>query len=898
MERQQVLTARAGVLRRWLGCAALVCLSGLALAGPAHAATYSPGAAFYWTLPADYGVYHPSAIAVSPDGNLVYVADGMLRHVIEYTSDGVLVRTWPWKKTLGTPTSITTDGAGAVYVLYGQTEMIVRYSADGKTVLGSKKVPFARAIAASGAGRVYVLTNFLNAVGVFNVKGKSIGGFVANLPGQFFPKTGLAPDPGIVPETGYDPPYKTVATEIGVDRSGNPIVVGESRQARNDEEPDCSYAIDRDGIDNHPYPDPLVSGEAARFSPTGTHTGYGWLTESPWDCLSGFGWRSGATNPTGMAVDPNSGDVFATSDSDLGVIHLRSDLENTDHNVNAYGPPCYSYTCSGPVRDWELIAGNPPNGVAVDCHSNLYMLSAGYGDSRYVTKFLDTEHPLPSSCPSRFAAAPPTMHVFKLGVGKLGPMKVLAGCSGSLCSGSLVVRSSSSLCPNCTLSVPGHFRIGAGLQRTLTLRLNGAGRRLLRTHPGLPSKVLGRLRGGQRFSQTEALRGPAILMAKCSVPGIFGGPATVSGTLSPSHAGERIRVEYLPPQSGGALLPAVQHTALTNHAGHFTDRLTLHTAGRWMVFATWAGDRTREPAAALPCAGTVAKIPTHVALTCPTGSSAGSPAQFSGTLSEADVPLAVVYEAPSRTTIGHVVSSGRAGSFTDAFSPSEPGAWQALAHYKGDSNHAGAEAVCRFRVAPDDFSVSVTPSSGSVAPGGSVNATLNTVVTSGASQTVFLGASGAPGPVTFSPTTITTGGSSNVTIAAPANAAPGSHTISLSAAGPWATHSTTYTLTVRKPSSLTLQCTPDLNRHFISCTGQLTSGGAGINGAQITLTYTPPSGPSTVHTTTTLGDGSFTDRLTAPAGSLIATGDWQVQAQFAGDGTHAATSTSQTVTVS
>jgi hypothetical protein len=98
---------------------------------------------------------------------------------------------------------------------------------------------------------------------------------------------------------------------------------------------------------------------------------------------------------------------------------------------------------------------------------------------------------------------------------------------------------------------------------------------------------------------------------------------------------------------------------------------------------------------------------------------------------------------------------------------------------------------------------------------------------------------------------------------------------------------------------VTLHCTAS-NAHSISCTGDLTSGGAGIGGAQVKLTYQPPpgAGMATVHTASTAANGSYTDTLSVPAsGPPLAPGSWQVQAQFAGDGTHAPASTSAAVTV-
>ncbi|MFG1953517.1 M28 family peptidase [Micromonospora sp. NPDC048830] len=97
----------------------------------------------------------------------------------------------------------------------------------------------------------------------------------------------------------------------------------------------------------------------------------------------------------------------------------------------------------------------------------------------------------------------------------------------------------------------------------------------------------------------------------------------------------------------------------------------------------------------------------------------------------------------------------------------------------------------------NDFSVAVSPTSGSVARGGSATATVSTATTSGSAQTVGLSASGAPSGVTvsFSPSSVTSGGSATMTVTASSTAATGTYTITVIGTGS-ATRTTTYTLTV------------------------------------------------------------------------------------------------------
>ncbi|MBB3094422.1 aminopeptidase S [Actinoplanes campanulatus] len=97
----------------------------------------------------------------------------------------------------------------------------------------------------------------------------------------------------------------------------------------------------------------------------------------------------------------------------------------------------------------------------------------------------------------------------------------------------------------------------------------------------------------------------------------------------------------------------------------------------------------------------------------------------------------------------------------------------------------------------NDFSVSLSPNTGSVNPGSPATAAVNTATTAGSAQTVALTSSGAPAgvSVSFSPASVTSGGSSTMTVATTTAAAAGTYTITVTGTGS-ATHSASYTLTV------------------------------------------------------------------------------------------------------
>jgi hypothetical protein len=96
----------------------------------------------------------------------------------------------------------------------------------------------------------------------------------------------------------------------------------------------------------------------------------------------------------------------------------------------------------------------------------------------------------------------------------------------------------------------------------------------------------------------------------------------------------------------------------------------------------------------------------------------------------------------------------------------------------------------------NDFSIAVNPSPGVTIPGNPVAATVSTTLTAGAAQTITLSASGLPAGVTaqFSPTSVTTGGTSTATFSTSASTPPGRYTIAINGTGANATHAATYVL--------------------------------------------------------------------------------------------------------
>ncbi|SEG74486.1 Chitodextrinase [Actinacidiphila yanglinensis] len=103
----------------------------------------------------------------------------------------------------------------------------------------------------------------------------------------------------------------------------------------------------------------------------------------------------------------------------------------------------------------------------------------------------------------------------------------------------------------------------------------------------------------------------------------------------------------------------------------------------------------------------------------------------------------------------------------------------------------------------NDFSVSLSPASASVAAGSSATSTVKTAVSSGSAQSVALGVSGAPAGVTasVSPASVTAGGSATLSVATTSAAKAGTYTLTVTGKAGSTTHTAAYTLTVTGGSS-------------------------------------------------------------------------------------------------
>jgi len=164
-------------------------------------------------------------------------------------------------------------------------------------------------------------------------------------------------------------------------------------------------------------------------------------------------------------------------------------------------------------------------------------------------------------------------------------------------------------------------------------------------------------------------------------------------------------------------------------------------------------------------------------------------------------------------------------------------------------SNAANDCIATKAATANDFSLSASPASLTVAEGASATDTITTAVTSGSAQTINLSVSGAPAGTTaaLNPASVQAGGSSTLTVNVGAATAAGTYTLTITGAAASGSHAATVTLVVTGAGGGSCSGTfvasdvpksiPDNNAAGVSST--LSVAGAGtISSATITLHIT------------------------------------------------------------
>jgi hypothetical protein len=212
-----------------------------------------------------------------------------------------------------------------------------------------------------------------------------------------------------------------------------------------------------------------------------------------------------------------------------------------------------------------------------------------------------------------------------------------------------------------------------------------------------------------------------------------------------------------------------------------------------------------------------------------------------------------------------------------------------------------------FNPSSSDFSMSASPTSVSLAQGGSGNSTISTTISGSFNSAVSLSASGLPTGATasFSPASIAApgSGSSTMTITAGASTPTGTSTVTVTGTGGGKTHTTTVSLTVTASTSdFTISASPT--------SLSITQGGSGTStistavlgsfnsAVSLSASGLPTGATAGFNPTSIAAPGGGSSTMTITVGASTAAGTSTVTITGTGGGKTHTTTVSLTVTAS
>jgi hypothetical protein len=205
-----------------------------------------------------------------------------------------------------------------------------------------------------------------------------------------------------------------------------------------------------------------------------------------------------------------------------------------------------------------------------------------------------------------------------------------------------------------------------------------------------------------------------------------------------------------------------------------------------------------------------------------------------------------------------------------------------------------------------NFALTASPTTVSVAQGGTKTTTVSTTVSGGFNSAVSLSATGLPAGVTasFSPTSIAApgSGSSTLTFSASSTATIGTSTVTINASGGGVSHSTTVSLTVSSTA------TPDFTLSASPASVSVAAGGSGTSlisttvsggfnsSVSLSASGLPAGVTAAFNPTSIAAPGSGSSTLTFSANSTATVGTSTITVNASGGGISHSTTISLTVT--
>jgi hypothetical protein len=266
----------------------------------------------------------------------------------------------------------------------------------------------------------------------------------------------------------------------------------------------------------------------------------------------------------------------------------------------------------------------------------------------------------------------------------------------------------------------------------------------------------------------------------------------------------------------------------------------------------------------------VPAVPTNVMATAANGQVTLSWSASSGATS---------YNVKRSTTSGGpytTVASPSTTSYTDGGLTNGTTYYYVVSAVNTAGESANSTQVSATPASPD-FSVSATPTSQNVAQGNGTSYTVNLAPSGGFAGTVGLSVSGLPqgATATFNPTSITTSGSSTLSVSTLSSTPAGSYPLTITATSGSLTHTATVTLVVTAPSTFTISVAPTsqtVSRGSSTQYAVTISGQGGFSGTvNLSVSGLPQRTTSSFNPSSVVGSGSSTLKVTANKPARIGT---------------------------
>jgi RHS repeat-associated protein len=281
-------------------------------------------------------------------------------------------------------------------------------------------------------------------------------------------------------------------------------------------------------------------------------------------------------------------------------------------------------------------------------------------------------------------------------------------------------------------------------------------------------------------------------------PSIFGSAVTFTATVTPSTATGSVTF-----MDGGNAIGS--GTLSSGTAAFITSTLA---AGSHSITASYGGDSNDSASTSSALTQTVTSAAPTITSFAPASASIGTAVSVTGTNFTANgaTPVVTLYTAGASTIVAPLM--GASATSLSFVVPTGAATGPITVTVNGQS---GTSSTPLTIVAASTFTLTAAPSSVTLLPSESTTVSVSLASANGFTQLAALAISGLPSGVTasFQPPAITAGGSSVLTLTAPAGQSPGSSPLAISASatvqGVAQSQSATVTLNIQAPGGVAFQ---------------------------------------------------------------------------------------------